>query len=77
MTASATAPAAPHNKASRLPWMHRVSLEYHTDGEYAQKQKNLTTHFFRSSFLLVTIWLLFECDSCAAGKDSSQLREAR
>ena len=47
ITASATAPPAPHNKLSRLPRIHRVSLERHTDGEYAQKQKIITTHFFR------------------------------
>jgi hypothetical protein len=46
ITASATAPPAPHNKLSRLPWIHRVSLERHTNGEYAQKQKLMTTHFF-------------------------------
>ncbi len=46
ITASATAPPAPHNKLSRLPWIHRVSLERHTDGEYAHKQKLMTTHFF-------------------------------
>jgi hypothetical protein len=66
MTASATAPPAPHNKVSRLPWIHRGMLERHTNGEYAQKQKNLTTHFFGFSSLLVTIWLLIECDSCAS-----------
>jgi hypothetical protein len=47
MTASATAPPAPHNKLSRLPWTHRVTLECHTNGEYAQKKKIVTTHFFR------------------------------
>jgi hypothetical protein len=46
ITASATAPPAPHNKLSRLPRIHRVSLESHTNGEYAQKQKIITTHFF-------------------------------
>jgi hypothetical protein len=46
MTASATAPPAPHNRLSRLRQIHRVSLECHTNGEYVQKQKNLTTHFF-------------------------------
>src|SRR5207247_5054486 len=46
MTATATAPPALHNKLSRLPWIHRVSLERHTDGEYAHKQKLMTTHFF-------------------------------
>ena len=40
MTASATAPPAPHNKLSRLPWIHRVRLEFHTDGEYAQKTED-------------------------------------
>jgi len=66
MTASATAPPAPHNKLSRLPRIHRVSPECHTSCEYAQKQKDLTTHFFGFSFQLVTTWLLIECDSCAA-----------
>ena len=46
MTASATAPPAPHNKLSRLPRMHRVILEPHTNREYAQKQKIITKHFF-------------------------------
>ena len=47
ITASATAPPTPQNKLSRLPWIHRVSLEPHTNGEYAQKQKIVATHFFR------------------------------
>jgi hypothetical protein len=55
ITASATAPPAPHKKVSRLPWIHRVTLECHTDGEYAQEKKIMTTHFFGFSFLLVTI----------------------
>src|SRR5947208_9619697 len=46
MTASATAPPAPHNKLSRLPCTHRVSVERHTNREYAQKKKIVTTHFF-------------------------------
>ena len=46
ITASATAPPIPHNKLSRLPSTHRPTLECHTDGKYAQKQKNLTTRFF-------------------------------
>src|SRR5207249_333623 len=46
MTASATAPPAPHNKLSRLLWIHRVRLECHTNREYAQKGEMLTTHFF-------------------------------
>jgi len=55
MTATAPAPPALHNKLSRLPWIHRVSLEPHTNREYAHKQKTVTTHFFRFSLLLVTI----------------------
>jgi hypothetical protein len=50
ITASATAPPAPHKKVSRLPWTHRVSLESHTNREYAQKQKIVTTHFFGRFF---------------------------
>jgi len=46
ITASAITPPAPHNRFSRLPSTHRVSLESHTNGEYAQKQKRITTHFF-------------------------------
>ena len=46
ITATATAPPALHKKVSRLPWTHRVSLETHTNREYAQKQKIVTTHFF-------------------------------
>ncbi len=49
MTASANAPPAPHHRLSRLPWIHRVSLEAHTNCEYAQRQKIMTTHFFRFS----------------------------
>ena len=48
ITASATAPPAPHNKLSRLPWIHRVSLEGHTNGEYAQKNQNADYAFFRA-----------------------------
>ena len=56
MSASATAPPAPHNKLSRLPWIHRVTLECHTNREYAQKQKIVTTHFFgRFSYLPLRI----------------------
>ena len=55
ITASATAPPAPHNKLSRLPWIHRVSLELHTNREYAQKQKIITTHFFRFSCGLIEV----------------------
>jgi hypothetical protein len=46
ITASAAAPPAPHNKLSRLPWIHRVSLERHTNNEFCQKYKIVTTHFF-------------------------------
>jgi hypothetical protein len=48
MTARETAPPAPHNRLSRLPCTHRVSLERHTNGEYAQKPEIMTTHFFGS-----------------------------
>src|SRR5437867_10527834 len=44
ITASATAPPAPHNRLSRLPWIHRVNLERPTDDEYAKKKDNMTTH---------------------------------
>src|SRR5215467_9437072 len=47
ITVSATAPPAPHKKVSRLLWNHRVSFESHTNREYAQGQKIMTTHFFR------------------------------
>jgi hypothetical protein len=47
ITVSATAPPAPQNKLSRLPRIHPVSLERHTNREYAQKEKIMTTHFFR------------------------------
>src|SRR4029077_21120752 len=46
ISATATAPPAPQSRFSRLPWIHRVSLEPHTNREYAQKQKIITTHFF-------------------------------
>jgi len=46
ITVNATAPPALHKKVSRLPWTHRVTLEPHTNREYAQKQKKITTHFF-------------------------------
>src|SRR5215469_1806551 len=46
ITASAAVPPAPHKIFSRLPCVHRVSLEYHTNGEYCQKDKIVTTHFF-------------------------------
>ena len=52
MTASATVPPAPHKNFSRLPRIHRVSLECHTNGEYCQKAKIVTTHFF-GFFLMV------------------------
>ena len=59
MTASATAPPAPHNKLSRLPWIHRVSLEAHTNREYAQKQKTITTHFYR--FFIADVSEFYRC----------------
>ena len=60
ISASATAPPAPHKRVSRLTWTHRVNLETHTNREYAQNQKILTTHFFgffryRIRNLLITV----------------------
>ena len=63
ITASATAPPAPHNKLSRLPPIHRVSLERHTNSEYAQKTKMLTTHFFGKNE-----WLYFPPESSIQGR---------
>ena len=60
ITAIATAPPALHNKPSRLTCIDRVSLEAHTNRDYAQKKKIISTHFFRFSLLQVTIQLLFE-----------------
>jgi hypothetical protein len=45
-TASAAVPPTPHKIFSRSPCIHRVSLECHTKGEYAQKENSLATHFF-------------------------------
>ena len=47
MTASAAVPPIAHNSFSRLPWVHRVSLERHTNGEYGQKRQDLDYAFFR------------------------------
>ena len=65
ITASAKAPPAPHKKRSRLPSTQRPTLEYRTESEYAQKPGKIPPHLFGFSFLLVTIWLLFEYNSCA------------
>jgi hypothetical protein len=46
ITASAAAPPALHKKVSRLQRTHRASPETHTNREYAQKHKIVTTHFF-------------------------------
>ncbi len=46
ITASAAVPPAPQSSFSRSPWIHRVSLECHTDGEYCKKERIVTTHFF-------------------------------
>src|SRR6266542_973486 len=48
-TASAAAPLIAQNNLSRLRWIHRVSLECHTDGEYCQRHRPVTTHFFGKS----------------------------
>jgi hypothetical protein len=46
ITASATVPPTPQSSFSRLPSNHRVSLECHTNGEYVQNDKMMTTHFY-------------------------------
>src|ERR1700741_1536332 len=46
ITASAAVAPTPHKTFSRLPCIHRVSLECHTNGEYCQKQEIVTTHFY-------------------------------
>jgi hypothetical protein len=46
ITASAAVPPTPHKIFSRLPWIHRVTLECHTNGEYVQNDKIMTTHFY-------------------------------
>ena len=46
ITANAAVPPTPHKILSRLPWIHRVSLECHTNGEYVQNDKIMTTHFY-------------------------------
>jgi hypothetical protein len=52
ITASATVPPTPQSSFSRLPWIHRVNLGRHTNGEYAQKDKTVTTHFFGKTVAL-------------------------
>ncbi len=46
ITASAAVPPTPQSSFSRLPWIHRVSLDRHTNGEYCKKDNIVTTHFF-------------------------------
>jgi hypothetical protein len=46
MTASAAVPPAPQSSSSRLPWIHRVNLECHTDTECREKTNVPTTHFY-------------------------------
>ncbi len=46
ITASAAVPPTPHKIFSRLPWIHRVGLEYHTNTKCCQKLGNSTTHFY-------------------------------
>ena len=71
MTASAIAPPAPHNKLSRLPWNHRVSLEPNTNCEYAQNQKTITKYFFG---FLVTRLLQFEDEQQREAETVCRLR---
>src|SRR4249919_1091628 len=46
ITASAAVPPTPHKIFSRLPWIHRVSLECHTETECCRKLETPTTHFY-------------------------------
>ena len=46
ITASAAVPPTPHRILSRLPWIHRVSLDCHTNTKCCQRIKNSTTHFY-------------------------------
>jgi hypothetical protein len=46
ITASAAVPPTPHRIFSRLPWIHRVSLECHTNTECCQELGRPTTHFY-------------------------------
>jgi hypothetical protein len=53
MTVSAIVPATAHNNLSRLPWIHRISFEFHTNREYAQKPRKITKLFFGVSYMPV------------------------
>ena len=76
ITASATAPPAPHNKLSRLPWTHRVRLQRHTNGEYCQNDKTVSIHFF--SFFLTPASKFYRCRRIHAfGRTISRRRFAR
>src|SRR5215470_17105773 len=46
ITASAAVPPTPHKIFSRLPRVHRASLECHTKAKSAQKAEISTTHFY-------------------------------
>ena len=69
ITASATAPPVPHNKLSRLLLMHRDSLECHTESEYAQKKKIVTTHFFGPFLTHYQNSTDEPCEQCAGWRD--------
>ena len=49
ITVSAAVPPMAHNSFSRLPWIHRVSLECHMSSECCQKDGTATTHFYGKS----------------------------
>ena len=68
ITASAAVPPTPHKIFSRLPWIHRVSLECHTNEEYCQKHKIVTTHFF-GFFLMVHQNFTDPCGTYALRRD--------
>ena len=46
ITASAAIPPTPHKIFSRLPWVHRDSLECHTNTECCENLLAPTTHFY-------------------------------
>src|SRR6516225_10564461 len=69
ITASAAVPPTPHKIFSRLPCIHRVTLECHTNDDNAQKQKMLTTHFFgKNSTILFCSMRRPDTDSAISGQ---------
>src|ERR1700719_3323507 len=46
ITVSATPPPTTHQSFSRLPWIHRVSLECSTTDAVLRQRPDVTTHFY-------------------------------